>query len=299
MKKTAFAVLLAMAALAGACSTSKKADKPAEPVAKPAATAAAPAPVATPTPTPAPKAAEPAAAASATPTPVSASLKLPTPEPVMFVRGAKKPPIVTAAEWKSEPHTFPDSYIHTPKNILIHHEGAAKWKATDDPIRKVKNLQDWGYTEKKWNDVPYHFLIAPDGRIIEGRSVKYKPDTNTKFDTTGFINVELLGNFEQQRVSLKQMYATVALVAWLSQEYKIDPSTILTHKDAAPGQTDCPGKDFYRYFAQGPFKTWVRIAQTGKTPPIKLLPADPAGPTEMIPGEDGPATPTPTPTPAT
>lgn len=289
MFRTSAAALVLLAALTSACSNSGTNTKAAAST-DPASGARTTTIVVTPTPTP-------GAEAAAASEPAAVRPAKPAAEPLMFVRAVQKPPIVTAKEWGSEPHSFPPEYVHTPRNILIHHEGAANWKATDDPIRKIRNLQSWGYTEKKWNDVPYHFIIAPDGRILEGRDVKYKPDTNTKFDTTGYINVELLGNFENQRVSYKQLYATVMLVAWLSQEYRIDPATILTHKDAAPGQTDCPGKDFYQYFDPGPFRTWVRIAQTGKTPPVKLMPALPGGPTEIIPGEDGPVTPTPTPAP--
>jgi hypothetical protein len=49
----------------------------------------------------------------------------------------------------------------------------------------VPPMQGWGQREKKWPIVPYHFLIAPDGRIFEGRPIAYEPDSNTKYPLRG------------------------------------------------------------------------------------------------------------------
>lgn len=192
-------------------------------------------------------------------------------------------PLVTAAQWGSQPDPFPKSYQHQPTTVLIHHAGVA-WKPEDEPFAKLRGLQSWGKSDKGWHDVPYHFLIAPDGRIFEGRALQYKPDTNTDFDTTGYVNIQLWGNFEEQRVSPAQLVSTALLSARLADQLGMASDQIVTHKDVAPGQTSCPGKDFYRYVESGLFETWVNIARAGKTPPIRLLPPAQEGPTEMIPG---------------
>src|SRR5687768_12345699 len=79
----------------------------------------------------------------------------------------EKPKTVTREEWGSEPQPLPDSRKHTPQFITIHH-GGTPWKAGRDPQDFVKSMQKWGQTEKNWPDLPYHFMIAPDGRIFEG-----------------------------------------------------------------------------------------------------------------------------------
>jgi hypothetical protein len=81
----------------------------------------------------------------------------------------------------------------------------------------------------------------------------------------------------------------VKLIAWLCQEMKIDASQIAGHKDRAPKQTDCPGKDMYRYIEDGQIRGWVTEILEGKTPDIELLPPLPGGPTTMI-GEVAPTT---------
>ena len=190
----------------------------------------------------------------------------------------EKPPIVTAAEWGSEPQPIPDARKHTPKYITIHHAGVLV-KSTTDPAKFVKNMQGWGQREKKWPDLAYHFLIAPDGRIFEGRSLAYEPESNTKYPLQGHIGVELMGNFEIQRMSPEQLDSLVKLNAWLCRELKIDPKDIAGHNDRAPKQTSCPGKDLYRYIEDGQITKWVTAILAGKPVDVKERPALPDGPT--------------------
>ena len=198
------------------------------------------------------------------------------PEPVV-----QRPEIVTRAEWRSEPQPIPQQRKHQPRFITIHHAGVI-WKAGGDPVKFVRNMQKWGQTEKRWPDLPYHFLIAPDGRIFEGRPIEYEPESNTKYDLQGHIGVELMGNFEEQRVNPEQLTSCTKLVAWLCQELRIDTGQIAGHNDRAKAQTSCPGRDFYRYLEGGHLRTWVAGALRGKTPEIKLLPPLSNGPTNLI-----------------
>jgi hypothetical protein len=193
----------------------------------------------------------------------------------------ERPPIVSATEWGSEPQPIPDERKHTPKYITIHHAGV-NVKSTTDPAKFVKNMQGWGQREKKWPDLAYHFLIAPDGRIFEGRSLEYEPESNTKYPLQGHIGVELMGNFETQRMSPQQLDSLVKLNAWLCQELKIDPKDIAGHNDRAPKQTSCPGKDLYRYIEDGQITKWVAAILAGKPVEVKERPALPDGPTIYV-----------------
>jgi hypothetical protein len=197
---------------------------------------------------------------------------------------AKKPQIVRAEEWGSQPHPIPEERKHTPKYITIHHAGV-DWKADRSPEQFVRSMQGWGQREKSWPDLPYHFLIAPDGRIFEGRPLEYEPESNTEYLLQGNIGVEMMGNFETQRPTPQQLESCVKLVAWLGQELSIDHENIRGHNDAAPQQTSCPGRDFHRYLKSGQFIEWVKQAQAGEAPQIDPGPPLEKGPTEMVPIE--------------
>jgi len=201
---------------------------------------------------------------------------------------ARPAQIVSREEWGSEPQPFPDSKKHTPKYVTIHHAGVI-YKPGTDPAKFVKNMQAWGQKDKSWPDLPYHFLIAPDGRIFEARDMAYEPDTNTKYPLAGHIGVEMMGDFNQQRPSPQQLDSCARIVAWICDQKNIDIANIATHKDVAKGQTSCPGNDFYRYIESGEFKEWVQSILQGKEPQIDPGPPLDGGPTVIV-GEGLPTT---------
>lgn len=223
-------------------------------------------------------------------TPATVPMTQPTTAPAAAAWRIEKPALVTAQEWGSTPQPIPDSRKHTPRFITVHHAGVV-WRSTGDPARFVKNMQSWGQRDKNWPDLPYHFLIAPDGRIFEGRPLAYEPESNTKYDLQGHIGVELMGDFNKQRMTQEQLGSLVAVVSWLCDELEIDPSQIGGHKDRA--QTSCPGTDGYRYIESGQLQAWVSEALAGKKPNPEVGPPLPNGPTIFVgdpAGDPPPAT---------
>jgi hypothetical protein len=149
---------------------------------------------------------------------------------------------VSASQWGSSPRDMPLEWRQTPSRIVIHHAGV-NWPERADAVQKVRNLQAWGQREKGWPDLPYHFLISPDGRVFEGRDPFYRPQSNTSYDMQGVLNVQLFGNFEEQAVTANQTEALLELLLYLCQRYQVSPARISTHLDEAPGQTTCPGRN--------------------------------------------------------
>lgn len=145
---------------------------------------------------------------------------------------------------------------HTPVRITVHHEGT-KLEATDDAARKIKAIQTWGMgPDRKWVDIPYHFLIAPNGKIYEGRAVTTVGETATEYDPTGHLLIICLGNLEQQEVSPEQLQSLIKTIAYCSKKYNISVETLSTHRDNSK-QTNCPGKNLYAYFQNGYIKEQV------------------------------------------
>src|SRR4051812_5017209 len=179
-----------------------------------------------------------------------------------------RPATVPVSEWGSKPQPIPDARKQTPRYVTIHHAGVL-WEAKVAPATFVRNMQTWGQRDKGWPDLPYHFLIAPDGTIFEGRPLAYEPESNTTYPLSGNIGVEMMGNFERQRPDPRQIASCVKLTAWLCRRYDIKPDQVRGHKDAAQGQTSCPGKDFDRYLRDGQIRRWVGEILEGKAPAIE------------------------------
>lgn len=209
--------------------------------------------------------------------------------PASALAQTTKPAVVTAAEWGSKPQPIPEARKHTPKFVTIHHAGVP-WKGDRSPVDFVRGMQSWGQREKGWPDLPYHFLIAPDGTIYEGRPLEYEPESNTNYPLAGNIGVEMMGDFTTQRPTVAQLQSCARVTAWLCEAFDIPPVNIRGHNDAAPRQTTCPGKDLDRYLRDGQFVRWVRQLLAGKEVTIAPGPPLPGGPTEEVP-TTRPATP--------
>ena len=162
--------------------------------------------------------------------------------------------IVPRSGWNALP---PKPYKqHTPLQITVHHEGT-RLEITDDAARKIHNIQLWGMgKDRNWADIPYHFLIAPDGTIYEGRDVNTVGETATEYDPTGHLLITCLGNLQQQEVPEQQLNALIRLIAYCSKQYNLPLQKLATHRDHST-QTTCPGKNLYLYFENGEIKRRV------------------------------------------
>ena len=146
---------------------------------------------------------------------------------------------------------------HTPVRITIHHEGT-KLEVTDDAARKIKGIQTWGMgPDRNWVDIPYHFLIAPNGTIYEGRAITTVGETATEYDPTGHLLITCLGNLEVQEVQPAQLESLVKLIAHCSRKYNIPYETLASHRDYST-KTNCPGKNLYAYLQDGSMKSKVK-----------------------------------------
>ncbi len=114
--------------------------------------------------------------------------------------------MVSRAAWGAEPLAFAIP-SQTPNAITIHHT-AVMQRPDLTPEAKMQSLQrfslssdtlDDGSPKKAWADVPYHFYVASDGTILEGRDVRLEGDTNTDYDLTGQIQIVAEGNFEEEQ----------------------------------------------------------------------------------------------------
>ena len=151
---------------------------------------------------------------------------------------APPPAIVAASAWGSTPGPA-SGRPHTVSQVTVHYQGEF-WTHGADVPAYLRRLQLWSRAAKGWVDVPYHYIIGPDGTIYAGRSPTLAGDTNTEYGTQGHLQVMLLGNFEEQAVTPRQWDSTVHLLGDLLKTYDLPATRIAAHRHHAT-QTVCPG----------------------------------------------------------
>jgi hypothetical protein len=138
------------------------------------------------------------------------------------------------------------------KYIVLHHS------ATDGGTAESF---DASHRHRGWDELGYHFVIcngngADDGLIQVGsRWEKQKHGAHTggtpdnEYNELG-IGICLVGSFENELPSRKQLESLHKLVAWLRWKYKIPAGRVIGHRDAPETATRCPGGLLHRYIAK-------------------------------------------------
>lgn len=93
------------------------------------------------------------------------------------------------------------------------------------------------------HDVPYHYYVAVDGAVAEGREWRYVGDTNTEYNPAGHLLVVVEGNFETDTLTSAQRRTLDALIPALARDFHIAGSMVGGHRDFA--NTLCPGRHLY------------------------------------------------------
>lgn len=120
--------------------------------------------------------------------------------------------------------------INKPK-ILIFHHSAIKVIT----VEKIDEL----HKDKGWEGIGYHYFIAKDGTIYEGRT-EGAEGAHTIGKNRESIGICVEGNLEEEEITLNQIVSIEKLSLYLCLKYDI--SDIMQHKDFA--NTLCPGKNF-------------------------------------------------------
>jgi hypothetical protein len=100
-----------------------------------------------------------------------------------------------------------------------------------------------GKKKPAWADVPYHYYVAVDGAVAEGREWRYTGDTNTEYDPAGHLLVVVEGNFQTDTLTSAQRRTLDALIPALARHFHIAGSMLGAHRDFA--NTECPGRSLY------------------------------------------------------
>lgn len=131
------------------------------------------------------------------------------------------------------------------KYIIIHHS------ATDEGSALSFNVAH--YSRGFWNGLGYHFVIDNgtkgklDGQMeVSPRWLKQQDGSHCKAGGMNYkgIGICLVGNFNKEDVSEKQMESLVYLINILRDYYNIPIRNILGHGQVPGAKTECPGKKF-------------------------------------------------------
>lgn len=167
------------------------------------------------------------------------------------VQNVAPPPVLPRSAWGAR---TPGAGMvrQVPVRIVLTHEESSTQCCDGDVAARI-SANERIHRDKGWADIAWHFIVAPNGRIYEGRDVGYQADSsyvrvNPDYPLDGTIVVGILGNYNLQTPTDASLSAITDLLAWLCQTYDISSSEIYNLRDLAPvhidpnfGRTSSPG----------------------------------------------------------
>jgi hypothetical protein len=160
---------------------------------------------------------------------------------------------------------WPRTYSKEIKLIAVHHTAMQVTGDNRSGAERVRALYAYHAVNRGWGDIGYNYLIDEDGKIYEGKAGgKYIVAGHAYCNNIDTLGIALLGNFEVEQPTQKQLKALQWLLADLGEEYDIDMTKDVTfhgkqmppvvgHRDLL--STDCPG--YYVYGSMAQIRTHV------------------------------------------
>lgn len=152
--------------------------------------------------------------------------------------------VIPRADWAPEsPRPWLLREAGSYDRLTIHHAGLRINRNEHVTLvqRDIEGI--WaGHIARGYGDLAYHFVVDYAGRVWEGRPLSYE-GAHVSGENKANIGVMLLGNFEKQAPSPRQLSGCTTLVQGLRRQYGIKQHRVYGHRDI--GASDCPGRYLY------------------------------------------------------
>lgn len=131
--------------------------------------------------------------------------------------------------------------------ITVHHDALdnSGIRTESDAAQRMATVRRGHMTRHPdpFADIGYHYVIDPQGRVWEGRSIAYQ-GAHVKGQNEGNLGIMVMGNFDTNRPTSAALATLDAFVVQQMHRYNVPLAKVKTHQEMAP--TECPGRNLQR-----------------------------------------------------
>jgi len=126
--------------------------------------------------------------------------------------------------------------------MTVHHAAIdnSELRSAEDVKRRLSSIRQDHINRRPepFGDIGYHFIIDPQGRIWEGRPLRYQ-GAHVADQNEHNLGIMLLGDFTKQRPTNAAINSLNAFLIQQMRIYGVPSSRIYTHREL--GKSTCPG----------------------------------------------------------
>jgi hypothetical protein len=167
--------------------------------------------------------------------------------PITPMDPSPMPGIVPRAMWaRGVPKMNEINYMNGIRRITVHHDGMppASLSSVRQIAARIEQIRQSHVGGRGWADLGYHYVIDPNGRVWEGRDIRFQ-GAHVKDQNENNLGILVMGNFMVQSPTQAALASLDRFVANQMQRYNISISNVRTHQERAA--TDCPGRNLQTY----------------------------------------------------
>lgn len=167
-----------------------------------------------------------------------------------------RPKVIATQDKDGNPLRWPIAESPIIRKFVIHHTGEYVENGRD-PMEIMRAIYAFHTLTRGWGDIGYNYVIDKQGNIYEGRAGGPRAvGAHTAYHNIGTIGISLMGNFEYEVPTDRQIEVLKLLLADHARRFDVNPNSrdfylgtnswnISGHKDVARRGhgTSCPGKN--------------------------------------------------------
>ena len=165
---------------------------------------------------------------------ITSSVKVKTKKTVPITSNTSIIPRTSWSKHKMKSNLNPMGSIN---KITVHH--------TTEPsnISRLSDIQYLNIIEKSHHErgmacIGYHYIIGRDGKIYQGRPIKYQ-GAHVLSNNKNNIGVSLIGDFNKRMPTKAQLKSLNSILYSLRKKYHLPATRVYGHKHL--GKSECPG----------------------------------------------------------
>lgn len=167
----------------------------------------------------------------------------PAPLPAVEIPGG----IMSRSQWTRSGIARPSQAnpMNGINRITIHHDAIVSTdvRSGTDAARRLESIRR-SHVQKGWADIGYHFVIDPQGRVWEARTLA-KQGAHVENNNENNMGIMVMGNFDVHAPTAAATTAVDRFVAAQMQRYRVPLNRVYTHRELK--STACPGSRLQRY----------------------------------------------------
>lgn len=122
--------------------------------------------------------------------------------------------------------------------ITVHHTGEYAGTARLSDREILRRIDRYHREGRKWAAIGYHYLIAADGRIYEGRPESIQ-GAHTRGNNSNNLGISMMGDFHRSPPNSRHLAVLEQFLTDTRLRLKVSKANLFGHRDLSP--SICPG----------------------------------------------------------